>query len=93
MALLWHVGMIGLNLGLIAGLYLRALGMEILIGWESTYLDAAQVQRLADVLLAPAALFTGLAVPDVAPLRHGALQAPGALAPPGSTCWPPRWHW
>lgn len=79
-ALLWHVGMIGLNLGLIAGLYLRALGMEILIGWESTYLDAAQVQRLADVLLAPAALFTGLAVPDVAPLRHGALQAPGALA-------------
>ena len=61
---LWHVGLIGLNLGLIAGLYLRALGMEILIGWESTYLDAAQVQRLADVLLAPAALFTGLAVPE-----------------------------
>ncbi|KQW41225.1 MULTISPECIES: DUF3482 domain-containing protein [unclassified Roseateles] len=79
-ALLWHIALLGLNLGLIAGLYLRALGLEILIGWESTYLDAAQVQRLADVLLAPAAWLTGLAVPDVAPLRHGALQGPQALA-------------
>lgn len=79
-ALLWHLGLLGLNLGLIAGLYLRALGLEILIGWESTYLDAAQVQRLADVLLAPAAWLTGLAVPDVAPLRHGALQGAKALA-------------
>jgi hypothetical protein len=79
-ALLWHAGLLGLNLGLIAGLYLRALGLEILVGWESTYLDAAQVQRLADVLLAPAALLTGIAVPDVAPLRHGALQGPQALA-------------
>jgi hypothetical protein len=79
-ALLWHLGLLGLNLGLIAGLYLRALGLEILIGWESTYLDAAQVQRLADVLLAPAAWLTGLAVPDVGPLRHGALQGAKALA-------------
>lgn len=79
-ALLWHLGLLGLNLGLIAGLYLRALGLEILIGWESTYLDAAQVQRLADVLLTPAAWLTGLAVPDVAPLRHGALQGAKALA-------------
>lgn len=79
-ALLWHLALLGLNLGLIAGLYLRALGLEILIGWESTYLDAAQVQRLADVLLAPAAWVTGVAVPDVAPLRHGALQGPQALA-------------
>ncbi|RZL07712.1 MAG: DUF2868 domain-containing protein, partial [Rubrivivax sp.] len=79
-ALLWHAGLIGLNLGLIAGLYLRALGLEILIGWESTYLDAAQVQRLANVVLAPAAALTGMTVPDVAPLRHGALQGPAALA-------------
>jgi hypothetical protein len=79
-ALLWHLALLGMSLGLIAGLYLRALGLEILIGWESTYLDAAQVQRLADVLLAPAAWLTGLAVPDVGPLRHGALQGPQALA-------------
>ncbi|MFG6431057.1 DUF3482 domain-containing protein [Roseateles sp. LYH14W] len=79
-ALLWHLALLGLNLGLIGGLYLRALGLEILIGWESTYLDAAQVQRLADVLLAPAAWLSGLAVPDVAPLRHAALQGPQALA-------------
>lgn len=79
-ALLWHVGLLGLNLGLIAGLYLRALGLEVLIGWESTYLDAGQVQRLADLLLAPAAALTGLPVPDVGPLRHGGLQGPQALA-------------
>ncbi|MFG6414012.1 DUF3482 domain-containing protein [Roseateles sp. DC23W] len=79
-ALLWHLALLGLNLGLIGGLYLRALGLEILIGWESTYLDATQVQRLADLLLAPAAWLTGLAVPDVAPLRHAALQGPQALA-------------
>lgn len=79
-ALLWHAGLVGLNLGLIAGLYLRALGLEILIGWESTYLDATQVQRLADVILAPAAALTGLKVPDVGPLRHAALQGPAALA-------------
>lgn len=79
-ALLWHAGVLGLSLGLIAGLYLRALGLEVLIGWESTYLDAAQVQRLADLVLAPAAAVTGIAVPDVAPLRHAALQGPTALA-------------
>lgn len=79
-ALLWHIALLGLNVGLVAGLYLRALGLEILIGWESTYLDAAQVQRLADVLLAPAAWLTGLAVPEVAQLRHGALQGPTAVA-------------
>lgn len=79
-ALLWHVALVGLNLGLIAGLYFRALGLEILIGWESTYLDSAQVQRLADVLLAPAAALTGIPVPDVGPLRHAALQGPAALA-------------
>ncbi|MFT7772608.1 DUF3482 domain-containing protein [Roseateles sp.] len=78
--LLWHAGVLGLNLGLIAGLYLRALGMEVLIGWESTYLDAAQVQRLADLVLAPAAAMTGITVPDVAPLRHAALQGPTASA-------------
>lgn len=79
-ALLWHAGLLGLSLGLIAGLYGRALGHEFLIGWQSTYLDAAAVQRLADTLLKPAAWLTGLAVPDVAPLRHGALQAASALA-------------
>lgn len=79
-ALLWHAGLLGLSLGLIAGLYGRALGHEFLIGWQSTYLDDAAVQRLADTLLKPAAWLTGVAVPDVAPLRHGALQAAHALA-------------
>jgi hypothetical protein len=78
--LLWHLALLGLNLGLIAGLYLRGLGQEYLAGWQSTWLDAAQVQALVDRLLAPAAWITGLAVPDVAPLRHAAGALPGAPA-------------
>ncbi|MFT7724473.1 MAG: DUF2868 domain-containing protein [Roseateles sp.] len=79
-ALLWHAGLLGLSLGLVAGLYLRAVSHEFLIGWESTYLDAASVQRFADTLLAPASWLTGRAVPDVTPLRHGALQPATARA-------------
>jgi hypothetical protein len=78
--LLWHLALLGLNLGLIAGLYLRGLGQEYLAGWQSTWLDAAQVQALADRLLAPAAWITGLAVPDVTPLRHAAGALPRAPA-------------
>ena len=78
--LLWHLALLGLNLGLIAGLYLRGLGQEYLAGWQSTWLDAAQVQALVDRLLAPAAWITGLAVPDVTPLRHAAGALPRAPA-------------
>jgi len=79
-ALLWHAAMLGLSLGLVLGLYARGLQREYVIGWESTFLEAAQVQRLADTVLAPAAFFSGVAVPDVAPLRHGAGQSPSGPA-------------
>lgn len=75
-ALLWHALLLGLSLGLVMGLYARGLQREYVSGWESTFLEAAQVQRLADTVLAPAAFFSGVAVPAVAPLRHGAGQAP-----------------
>lgn len=75
-ALLWHALLLGLSVGMVMGLYARGLQREYVIGWESTFLEAAQVQRLADTVLAPAAFFSGVAVPEVAPLRHGAGQAP-----------------
>ena len=79
-ALLWHAALLGLSLGLVLGLYARGLQREYVIGWESTFLEAAQVQRLANTVLAPAAYFSGVAVPEVAPLRHGAGQAPSGPA-------------
>lgn len=75
-ALLWHALLLGLSVGMVMGLYARGLQREYVIGWESTFLETAQVQRLADTVLAPAAFFSGVAVPDVAPLRHGAGQVP-----------------
>lgn len=81
-ALIWHAALLGLSLGLIAGLYGRALQREYVIGWESTFLQAEQVQVLADRVLAPAAWFTGVPVPPVAGLRHGAAQAPRSPAAP-----------
>ncbi len=74
--LLWHALLLGLSLGMVFGLYARGLQREYVIGWESTFLEATQVQRLADTVLAPAAFFSGVAVPEVAPLRHGAGQMP-----------------
>lgn len=75
-ALLWHATVLGLSLGLVMGLYARALQTEYVIGWESTFLSAPQVQALADIVLAPAAWLSGTPVPAVAPLRHGAGQLP-----------------
>lgn len=81
-ALVWHAALLGLSLGLIAGLYGRALQKEYVIGWESTYLQAEQVQGLVDRVLAPASRLSGIAVPAVATLRHGAGQAPRTPAGP-----------
>ena len=71
LALLLHTAAAGLALGLVAGLYLRGLALDYRAGWQSTFLDAATVQQVLGVLLGPASALTGIAVPDVAPLRVG----------------------
>ncbi len=70
-ALLLHAAAAALAAGLIAGLYLRGLVLDYRAGWQSTFLDAGQVQALLSTLLAPAAALTGLAVPDVSAARVG----------------------
>ena len=82
-ALVLHAAAAALALGLVAGLYLRGLVLDYRAGWQSTFLDAAQVQALLGTLLAPAAAVTGVAVPDVAPLRVG----PGAAASASAAPW------
>jgi len=83
LALLLHTAAAGLALGLVAGLYLRGLVLDYRAGWQSTFLDAATVQQVMDWLLKPAAALTGIAVPDVAPLRLG----PGADATASAAPW------
>jgi hypothetical protein len=77
-----HLAAAVLAVGVVAGLYLRALVLDYRIGWQSTFLDAGQVQRLLAFALAPASRASGIALPDVAALQ--ALRGPGAEAVPGA---------
>ncbi len=82
-ALVLHSAAAALALGLVAGLYLRGLVLDYRAGWQSTFLDAAAVQQVLAWLLAPASALTGIAVPDVTPLRLG----PGADATATAAPW------
>lgn len=56
--------------GALLGLYARGLAFEYLAGWDSTFLDAAQVHGLLQLVLGPASFLTGMALPDVAELAR-----------------------
>ncbi len=58
-----------LALGAVAGMYLRGLGLEYLAGWESTFLQAAEVHRLLTLVLGPASAVTGIPIPNSAHLE------------------------
>jgi uncharacterized protein DUF2868 len=71
-----HLAAAALALGVIAGLYVRGLAFEYRATWESTFLDAPAVRALLAIALAPGALVTGIAVPDVT--RIAAIRAPAS---------------
>jgi hypothetical protein len=83
LGLVMHGAAAAFALGIVAGMYLRGLVLDYRAGWQSTFLDAALVQSLLTVLLAPAAALTGLAIPDVVPLRvtPGVVAATASAAP------------
>ena len=83
LALVLHAAAGALALGLVAGLYLRGLVLDYRAGWQSTFLAAPAVQAALDVLLTPARWLTGIAVPDIAPLRVG----PGGDARASAAPW------
>jgi hypothetical protein len=69
-----HLAAATFGLGAIGGLYLRGMVFEYRAGWESTFLDAATVHRLLEIVLAPGAALTGIAIPDaahIASIRFG----------------------
>jgi len=86
---LLHAAAAALALGLIAGLYLRGLVFDYRVGWQSTFLTPEVAHAVVTTLLTPAALLSGIALPDVAAfaaMREGDSPAM-PRRPPGSTCW------
>jgi hypothetical protein len=55
--------------GLLIGMYLRALGTEYRAGWESTLLGPEAVHALIHFMLWPASLVTGVQLPDVSQVQ------------------------
>jgi hypothetical protein len=55
--------------GVVGGMYVRGLAFEYRVTWESTLLEADNVQWLLGLVLGPAARILGVNVPDVVPLR------------------------
>lgn len=93
-AWLLHVAALALALGLLGGLYGRALVLDYRAGWQSTLLEPAQVHTLLSTVLAPAATVSGIAVPDadaVAQLRTGPGGTPLAPAAGGSAAQTVPW--
>ena len=73
-----HLAALATALGAVAGMYVSGIAFEYRATWESTWLDAATVQRYLDVVLAPASRLLGMPAPDVAPLRGPDGEGPAA---------------
>jgi hypothetical protein len=71
-----HFAAAALALGVIAGLYVRGLGLEYRATWESTFLDPASVRAWLSAIYAAGAFVTGIPVPDAA--HVAAIRAPAS---------------
>ena len=64
-----HISAAAVAVGVLTGMYFRALGTEYRAGWESTLLGPQAVHSLVHFLLWPASLVTGIELPDLARIR------------------------
>ena len=60
---LFHAGAAAIAVGLVAGYYIRGIGLEYRAGWESTFLDPSRVRAFLRVIYGPAAAVTGIGLP------------------------------
>src|SRR5690606_6709844 len=74
LARILHLAAACLAIGAIIGLYLRGLVFEYRAGWASTFLEPAHVGALLKLVFGPAALLTGIELPDAA--RLAAMRIP-----------------
>ena len=85
-ATLLHAASAALALGLIGGMYVRGLVLDYRAAWESTFLSADTAHAVLAVLLAPAMVLSGIALPDVAAFEalrsvHGGTATGVSAAP------------
>ncbi|MDG2308790.1 MAG: hypothetical protein P8R42_29770 [Candidatus Binatia bacterium] len=73
-----HLGAAALAVGVVAGMYIRGLGLEYRATWESTFLSSDAVAAILHLVLGPAAVLLGETLPDAAGLAS-------MVAPEGST--------
>ncbi len=85
-ALVLHCAAAALAAGLMLGLYARGLVLDYRAGWQSTFLEAEQVQTGLRLGLAPAVAFTGIGVPDTAAVQALRVQ-PGQPASASAAPW------
>ena len=71
-----HLAAAALAAGVIAGLYVRGLGLEYRATWESTFLEPSSVRAWVAAIYAVGAQVTGIAVPDAA--HVAAIRAPAS---------------
>ncbi|MGB3796523.1 MAG: DUF2868 domain-containing protein [Alteraurantiacibacter sp.] len=80
-----HLGAALFAVGLIAGIYSRALIIEYRAGWESTFLGPASVRAVLVTVLGPASQISQLAIPplaDIASMRWTGNETSGVNAGP-----------
>ncbi len=67
-ACILHLSAALLAAGTLSGMYVRGLGLEYLAGWESTFLNAATLERVLHLILGPASQLTGIPLASAAQL-------------------------
>jgi len=86
-AALLHVAAAAVAIGLLGSMYLRGLVLDFRAGWQSTFLDSAEVHSLLATLLAPARAVTGIEVPDAVALEAMRLISPTQRASASAAPW------
>ena len=84
---LLHVAAAALAIGLLGSMYLRGLVLDYRAGWQSTFLDAAQVRTVLAPILAPASALIGTPVPEVAAIDAMRLSTPAQPATAPAAPW------
>ena len=85
---LLHGGAAALAGGAVLALYARGLVFDYRAGWDSTFLQPAQVHTLLQWLLGPASLLIGLPLPDAGALAGLRLASGGSES---AAPWIHRW--
>ena len=69
-ATVMHIAAALIGLVVVASMYLFGLAFDYRAGWDSTWLDAQQVQQVLAAVFAPASALSGIALPDAAELAR-----------------------